>query len=39
MDFKEFIEIDREKRSTEKFEGNFLDYLQILKNNPDIPKL
>ncbi|MBE6071552.1 MAG: PrkA family serine protein kinase [Clostridium butyricum] len=39
MDFKEFIEIDREKRSTEKFEGKFLDYLEILKNNPDIYKL
>ena len=39
MDFKEFIEIDREKRSTEKFEGNFLDYLELLKNNANIPKL
>ena len=39
MDFKEFIEIDREKRSTEKFEGNFLDYLELLKSDPNIPKL
>lgn len=39
MDFKEFIEIDREKRNVEKFEGNFLDYLDLLKNNPSIPKL
>ena len=39
MNFKEFIEIDREKSNTEKFEGTFLDYLEILKNNPDIPKL
>lgn len=39
MEFKEFIEIDREKRSTEKFEGNLLDYLNLLRNNPNIPKL
>ncbi len=39
MNFKEFIEIEREKSNTEKFEGTFLDYLEILKNNPEIPKL
>lgn len=39
MNFKEFIETDREKSNTEKFEGTFLDYLEILKNNPDISKL
>ena len=39
MDFKEFIENDRENKNKEKFEGTFLDYLEIVKENPDIPKL
>ena len=39
MNFKEFIEVDREQTNIEKFEGSFLDYLEILKDNPDIPKL
>ena len=39
MDFKEFIENDRENKNKEKFEGTFLDYLQIVKENPDIAKL
>lgn len=39
MDFREFIQSDREKRNKEKFEGTFLDYLEIVKNNPDIAKL
>ncbi|MDQ0150531.1 PrkA family serine protein kinase [Eubacterium multiforme] len=39
MDFKEFIQIDRESREKEKFNGNFLDYLEIVKENPDIAKL
>ncbi|MGL5614981.1 MAG: PrkA family serine protein kinase [Sarcina sp.] len=39
MDFKEFIQNDREKRNKEKFEGTFLDYLEIVKNEPDIAKL
>ena len=39
MNFKEFIESDREARNKQKFEGNFLDYLEIIKSNPDIAKL
>ncbi|WP_027308198.1 PrkA family serine protein kinase [Caloramator sp. ALD01] len=39
MDFNQLIKSDREKKSKEKFEGTFLDYLEILKNNPEIAKL
>ena len=39
MNFKEFIEIDREKSNTEKFEGNFLDYLELVKANPEVANL
>lgn len=39
MNFKEFIESDRESRNKEKFRGTFLDYLQIVKDNPEITKL
>lgn len=39
MNFREFIESDRENRNKEKFEGTFLDYLDIVKNNPDVAKL
>ncbi|ATD55824.1 PrkA family serine protein kinase [Clostridium chauvoei] len=39
MNFKEFIQNDRESRNKEKFEGTFLDYLEILKQNPDLAKL
>lgn len=39
MDFKEFIKNHREKHNKEKFMGTFLDYLDILKNNPDTLKL
>ena len=39
MNFKEFIEIDRERSNTQKFEGNFLEYLEIVKENPEIVKL
>ncbi|WP_156626673.1 serine protein kinase [Clostridium tertium] len=39
LDFKEFIKSDRESRNKEKFEGTFLDYLEIVKGNPDIAKL
>ena len=36
MNFREFIEIDREKGKTLKFEGSFLDYLEIVKENPEV---
>ncbi len=39
MDFKEFIRTDRESRNGDKFEGTFLDYLEILRENPDTAKL
>ncbi|MBQ6819679.1 MAG: PrkA family serine protein kinase [Clostridium sp.] len=39
MNFKEFIKADRESRNKEKFEGTFLDYLELVKSNPDIAKL
>ena len=39
MDFKEFIRTDRESRNGDKFEGTFLDYLEILRENPDAAKL
>lgn len=39
MNFEEFIKIDRESKREAKFEGRFLDYLEIVKNNPDIAKL
>lgn len=39
INFKEFIEIDREKLNKEKFEGTFLDYLEIVKENPEVVSL
>ena len=39
MDFKEFILTDRESRNKEKFEGTFLDYLEVVKADPDVAKL
>ncbi|MGN2368493.1 serine protein kinase [Clostridium cagae] len=39
MDFKEFIQIDREKNGKNKFSGTFLDYLELVKVDPDIAKL
>lgn len=39
MNFKEFIETDREKYSTQRFEGSFLDYLDIVKENPEVVSL
>ena len=39
MNFKEFIEIDRENSNKKKFRGTFLEYLEIIKENPDIAKL
>ncbi|MGL5647469.1 MAG: serine protein kinase, partial [Clostridium sp.] len=39
MDFRKFIQTDRDNREKEKFNGTFLDYLEIVKENPDIAKL
>ena len=39
MNFKEFIVTDRESRNKEKFEGTFIDYLELVKANPDIAQL
>lgn len=39
MNFKEFIETDREKSNKEKFEGTFLEYLDIVKEHPEVAKL
>lgn len=39
MDFKEFIQNDRENKEKERFNGTFLDYLELVKKNPDIAKL
>ncbi|MEG1287437.1 PrkA family serine protein kinase [Clostridium sp.] len=39
MNFKEFIKNDREGRNNEKFKGTFIDYLEIVKADPDIVKL
>ncbi|MGL4990154.1 MAG: PrkA family serine protein kinase [Sarcina sp.] len=39
MDFKEFIQNDRDNHNKYKFEGTFLEYLQLVKDNPDIVKL
>lgn len=39
MNFKQLIETDREQQKKHKFEGAFIDYLEILKENPDMAKL
>ena len=39
MDFSEIIRDDREKGKKDKFEGELLDYLEILKKDKDIAKL
>lgn len=39
MNFEEFIKSDRESRNKERFEGTFLEYLELVKKNPDIAKL
>lgn len=38
-DLSSIIRKDREERKIERFEGTFLDYLEILKENPEIPIL
>jgi len=37
--FLKIIESQREKKKKEKFSGTFLEYLEVIKSNPDIPKL
>ncbi len=37
--FSELIKKDREERKKEKFQGTFLDYLQVLKENSDLSML
>lgn len=39
MNFKEFIKTDRDKVNTKKFEGSFLEYLDIVKKYPEIVQL
>ncbi|WP_163192923.1 PrkA family serine protein kinase [Clostridium thermarum] len=39
MSFKDIIQSDREAKNKFKFEGTFLDYLEIVKENPGIAKL
>ncbi|WP_227765166.1 PrkA family serine protein kinase [Zhaonella formicivorans] len=39
MEFKRLIEKDRELRKSQHFEGTFLEYLEVVKNNPDVVKL
>lgn len=38
-DFSSIIQKDREERKVKHFEGTFLDYLEIVKENPEIPML
>lgn len=39
MDFRNLIEKDRENKKKEKFSGTLLEYLEVVKNNPDAVKL
>jgi serine protein kinase len=39
MNFKELIEQDREKGRKDEFEGTLLEYLQIIKENPEVAQL
>lgn len=39
MEFKDFIDQDRETRKKYAFEGSFLDYLEILEADPAVAKL
>lgn len=39
MTFKQIIQNDRESKNKFKFNGTFLDYLEIVKENPDLAKL
>ncbi|WP_416176204.1 PrkA family serine protein kinase [Clostridium sp.] len=39
MDFKDIIKKDRNARKKKEFDGTFLEYLKIIKDNPAIVKL
>ena len=39
MNFRQFIETDRKESNTQKFEGTFLEYLDIVKEHPETVKL
>ena len=39
MNFEEVIKRDREKIGIKSYEGNFIDYLGKVKENPDLAKL
>lgn len=39
MNFEEFIKSDREKINIKSYEGNFINYLEKVKENPDLAKL
>ncbi|HOV25358.1 MAG TPA: PrkA family serine protein kinase [Pseudobacteroides sp.] len=39
VDISSIIQKDREERKNGVFQGNFLDYLELVKQNPDIPML
>lgn len=39
FDFKAMIQKDREERIKKEFEGTFLDYLQLVKSNPEVTVL
>lgn len=39
MTFKQIIQNDRESKNKFKFQGTFLDYLEIVKETPDVAKL
>ncbi|MCB0334781.1 MAG: hypothetical protein KDD62_00705 [Bdellovibrionales bacterium] len=38
-DFRELIEKDRENRDKQAWEGSCLEYLELIRKDPDIPKL
>ena len=39
MDFKKIIDQDRENKKGKEFKGTFLQYLDIVKENPEVAKL
>ncbi|MFY9568582.1 MAG: hypothetical protein WAP56_05365, partial [Acetivibrionales bacterium] len=38
-DISEIIERERQGRERERFEGTFLDYVEIVRKNPDVAML